>query len=59
MASTLPPRPNLAAVLLREQLRERYPTLAIDSENTLFGTPVWEIVEDQVMARPTGQGVPL
>ncbi|KRP62976.1 hypothetical protein [Pseudomonas trivialis] len=69
MASTLPPRPNLAAtllaqlsvgpsfrdvaaVLLREQLRERYPTLDIDPENTLVGTPVWEIVEDQVVARP-------
>ncbi len=43
---------DVAAVLLREQLRERYPTLDIDPENTLVGTPVWEIIEDQVVARP-------
>ena len=41
---------EVAAVLLRQQLQERYPTLDIDPETTMVGTPVWEIVEDQVVA---------
>lgn len=43
---------EVAATLLREQLRERYPHLDIDPNIAMVGTPVWEIVEDQVVARP-------
>ncbi|MBC3299669.1 hypothetical protein H0Z09_00905 [Pseudomonas sp. SWRI18] len=43
---------EVAARLLREELLERYPHLDIDPNIAMVGTPVWEIVEDQVVSRP-------
>ncbi len=41
---------EVAATLLREQLQEQYPTLDIDPEITMVGTPSWDWVDDQLVA---------
>lgn len=50
--STGPAFREVAAVLLREQLQERYPLLDIDPNIAMVGTPTWDIVDDQVVACP-------
>lgn len=40
---------EVAAVLLRQQLRERYPSLDIDPDTAMVVYPVWQVVEDQVL----------
>lgn len=51
--STGPAFREVAAQLLREQLQELYPTLDIDPNITVVGTPLWDIVDDQVV--PAGR----
>lgn len=41
---------EVATVLLRQQLRERYPNLDIDPDTAMVVYPVWQVVEDQVLA---------
>ncbi|OIN47830.1 hypothetical protein BLL37_10985 [Pseudomonas azotoformans] len=50
--STGPAFREVAAVLLRRELKAHYPNLDIDPNITLVGTAVWDIVDDQVVARP-------
>ncbi|MFJ2327683.1 hypothetical protein [Pseudomonas sp. NPDC087690] len=48
--------PNLrdvAAVLLRQHLREMYPALDLDPGSTMVGSPAWALNDDQIMAGPT------
>ncbi|WP_294732893.1 DUF6543 domain-containing protein [uncultured Pseudomonas sp.] len=40
---------EIAAMLLRQSLRDLYPTLAIDPDITLVCTPAWHIVDDQIL----------
>ncbi|MBO0492270.1 hypothetical protein [Pseudomonas sp. Marseille-Q1929] len=40
---------EVAAALLRLQLREHYPDLNIDPDNVMVGAPSWEIIEDEVI----------
>lgn len=42
---------EVAASLLQDQLLEHYPELDIDPNIAMVGTPIWDIVEDQVVAR--------
>ena len=51
--STGPAFREVAATLLREQLQASYPTLDIDPNVTVVGTPLWDIVDDQVV--PAGR----
>lgn len=44
---------EVAALLLREQLQERYPHLDINPDIAMVGTATWKIVEDQVLTGPT------
>lgn len=39
-----------ARALLRQSLQEQYPDLHIDPDNTLMGTPTWELIDDQIVA---------
>lgn len=43
---------EVAAHLLRLQLKERYPTLDIDPDIVMVGTPSWEIIDGDVVAQP-------
>lgn len=47
--STGPAFREVAATLLREQLQALYPTLDIDPNLAVIGTPRWDIVEDEVV----------
>ncbi|WP_438866794.1 hypothetical protein [Pseudomonas sp. L1(2025)] len=42
-----------AAHLLRESLREQYPTLDIDPDTAMVGTPTWQLIGDDIVAGPT------
>ncbi|MBI6632730.1 hypothetical protein YA0871_08655 [Pseudomonas paralactis] len=42
-----------ARELLRHSLQEQYPDLHLDPDNTLMGTPTWELIDDQVVAGQT------
>lgn len=42
-----------AAHLLRESLREQYPTLEIDPDTAMVGTPTWQLIGDEIVAGPT------
>ncbi|MBH3422396.1 hypothetical protein [Pseudomonas gessardii] len=44
---------EVAAVLLRQRLQEQHPTLDLDPDTTLLGTPTWEIVDEQIVRGPT------
>lgn len=44
---------EVAALLLREQLQALYPTLDIDPNTAVVGTPLWDIEDDQVV--PAGR----
>jgi len=48
-----PTYPEVASILLRDGLRKLYPTLNLDPHNTVVGEPDWDIVEDQIVRRPT------
>lgn len=43
---------EVAAYLLRLQLKERYPTLDIDPDIVMVGTPSWDIVDGKIVAQP-------
>lgn len=43
---------EVAAHLLRLQLKERYPALHIDPDIVMVGTPSWDIVDGEVVAQP-------
>lgn len=43
---------EVAAYLLRLQLRERYPTLDIDPDIVMVGTPSWQIIDGEIVALP-------
>lgn len=47
--STGPAFREVAAALLREQLQELYPTLDIDPNVTMVGTPVWDVDDGHVV----------
>lgn len=47
--STGPAFREVAAILLREQFQALYPTLDIDPNTAVVGTPLWDIEEDQVV----------
>ncbi|MGY2373624.1 hypothetical protein ACW9IB_03880 [Pseudomonas sp. SDO524_S393] len=51
--STGPAFREVAATLLREQLQALYPTLDIDPNTAVVGTPLWDIEDDQVV--PAGR----
>ena len=44
---------EVAATLMREQLQALYPSLDIDPNSVVVGTPVWDIEDDQVV--PAGR----
>ncbi|MBD9464560.1 dermonecrotic toxin domain-containing protein [Pseudomonas sp. Pdm06] len=48
-----PTYPEVASVLLRDALKKLYPTLNLDPHNTVVGEPVWDIVDDEIVRRPT------
>jgi hypothetical protein len=48
-----PTYPEVAAVLLSDGLKKLYPTLNLDPHNTLVGEPSWDIVDDEIVRRPT------
>ncbi|MGX1172064.1 dermonecrotic toxin domain-containing protein [Pseudomonas sp. R151218B TE3479] len=48
-----PTYPEVAAVLLRDGLKRLYPTLNLDPHNTVVGEPAWDIVDDEIVRRPT------
>lgn len=41
---------DVAAVLLRQRLRELYPSLDLDPSITMIGTPSWAIIDDQIVS---------
>ena len=43
---------EVAAHLLRLQLKERYPTLDIDPDIVMVGTPSWDIIDGEIVAQP-------
>ncbi|SES99632.1 hypothetical protein SAMN03159512_00982 [Pseudomonas sp. NFR09] len=43
---------EVAAALLRRELKINYPHLDIDPNVTVVGTPVWDIVGDKIIAKP-------
>ena len=43
---------EVASHLLREQLNDRYPSLNIDPDIVMVGTPSWEIIDGDVVAQP-------
>lgn len=43
---------EVAAYLLRLKLQERYPNLHIDPDVVMVGTPSWEIVHGEIVAKP-------
>ncbi|SMQ28204.1 hypothetical protein SAMN04488483_4148 [Pseudomonas helmanticensis] len=44
---------DVAAVLLRQHLREMYPALDLDPGSTMVGSPAWALIDDQIVAGPT------
>lgn len=48
-----PTSPEVAAALLRSALKKLYPHLHLDPNNTVIGEPDWEIVDGQIVERPT------
>lgn len=43
---------EVASELLRQALSEQHPDLHINPDTTLLGTPVWELVDDQIIYAP-------
>ena len=48
-----PTYPEVAARLLRDALNKLYPTLDLDPYTTVIGEPAWDIVDDEIVQRPT------
>ncbi|WP_448645341.1 dermonecrotic toxin domain-containing protein [Pseudomonas mediterranea] len=48
-----PTYPEVASILLRDGLKKLYPALNLDPHNTVVGEPSWEIVDDEIVRRPT------
>ncbi|AEV65811.1 dermonecrotic toxin domain-containing protein [Pseudomonas ogarae] len=48
-----PTYPEVAAMLLRNALKKLYPSLDLDPHTTVIGEPAWDIVGDEIVARPT------
>ncbi|SCX63051.1 hypothetical protein SAMN03159507_02630 [Pseudomonas sp. NFACC32-1] len=48
-----PTSPEVAAVLLRTALKRLYPALDLDPHNTVVGEPDWDIVDGEIVERPT------
>ncbi len=48
-----PSYPEVAAALLRDALKELYPTLDIDPYTTVVGEPAWDIVGGELIELPT------
>lgn len=44
---------EVAAVLLRDALKNLYPALDIDPNNAMVGEPAWDILDDEIVVRPT------
>ena len=44
---------EVAALLLRQALKARYPERDIDPDQTMIGTPQWQILDGVLEARPT------
>lgn len=44
---------EVAAVLLRDALKDLYPTLDIDPNNAMVGEPAWDLLDDEIVVRPT------
>ena len=42
-----------ASHLLRQSLREHYPTLDIDPDIAMVGTPTWQLIDNEIVAGPT------
>lgn len=42
-----------ASALLRQSLREQYPTLDINPDIAMVGTPTWRLIDDEIVAGPT------
>ncbi|NCE88672.1 hypothetical protein [Pseudomonas sp. L13] len=42
-----------ASHVLRQSLREHYPTLDIDPDIAMVGTPTWQLIDDEIVAGPT------
>lgn len=47
-----PTYPEVAAVLLRDALKDLYPALDIDPFNTIVGESAWAIVDGEIVERP-------
>ena len=48
-----PTYPEVAAVLLRDALKELYPSLDLDPYTTVLGEPTWDIIDDEIVQLPT------
>ncbi|WHS60315.1 DUF6543 domain-containing protein [Pseudomonas sp. G2-4] len=48
-----PTSPEVAAALLRRALKQLYPHLHLDPNNTVVGEPDWDIVDGEIVERPT------
>ncbi|MBT2338646.1 MULTISPECIES: dermonecrotic toxin domain-containing protein [Pseudomonas] len=48
-----PTYPEVASILLRDGLKKLYPTLNLDPHNTVVGEPNWDIIDNEIVPRPT------
>ena len=48
-----PTSAEVAAALLRDALKQLYPALDLDPYTTVVGEPHWELVDGEIVARPT------
>lgn len=46
---------EVASVLLRQSLQERYPNLDIDPDIAMVGTPAWDLIDNEIVAGPPAQ----
>lgn len=51
-----PTSPEVATVLLRRALKKLYPALDLDPLNTVVAEPTWDIVDGEIVERPTRYG---
>ncbi|MBC3363579.1 DUF6543 domain-containing protein [Pseudomonas sp. SWRI154] len=48
-----PSYPEVAAELLRDALKDLYPSLDLDPYTTVLGTPDWDIIDGEIVELPT------
>lgn len=48
-----PTTPEVASLLLRNALKDLYPTLDLDPHNTVVGEPDWDVVDGAIVELPT------